>query len=359
MQGLSGSSKFSVQWLPPIFCYCLASISMTLTNKLVLSSFQFKMPFLMLSVQSITTLCLLELSVLIQLVKSHRPLNNVDVRRWFPISVLMGVMLFTGSKSLQFLSVPIFTIFKNLSIILVAFGEVKLFGGKVSPLMLCSFLLMVISSIVAAHSDFSAFNSNKDMTSEDSRQLIAGYMWMLINCFSSASFVLFMRYSMKYGSNYQMEGTKPNAPGSPFKDFDTVFYNNMLTAPLFLVMSLLGADGDLGAFFDYYFPQSQTDFNNDRAVERYHLLYALVFSGFSAYWISWASAWCIRATNSTTYSMVGALNKLPIALFGLLFFPDANKNEFTRGLSIFLGFMSGVLYTYAKIQQDKQSKEHQ
>jgi hypothetical protein len=62
--------------------------------------------------------------------------------------------------------------------------------------------------------------------------------------------------------------------------------------------------------------------------------------------ISYASAWCIRITSPTTYSMVGALNKLPIAVSGLLIF----EKEVTKGgvLAILMGFGSGVVYASAK-----------
>ena len=49
--------------------------------------------------------------------------------------------------------------------------------------------------------------------------------------------------------------------------------------------------------------------------------------------------------------MVGALNKLPIALSGLIFF-DAPRN-FLSIFSIFLGFLSGIVYAVAK--QKKQA----
>ena len=45
------SNRFTVKWIPPILAYTSASICMTLTNKLVLSGFQFKLPFLILTVQ--------------------------------------------------------------------------------------------------------------------------------------------------------------------------------------------------------------------------------------------------------------------------------------------------------------------
>ena len=49
--------------------------------------------------------------------------------------------------------------------------------------------------------------------------------------------------------------------------------------------------------------------------------------------------------------MVGALNKLPVAASGILFFGDAA----TLGsvTAIFLGFLAGVVYAIAKSQQSK------
>lgn len=48
----------------------------------------------------------------------------------------------------------------------------------------------------------------------------------------------------------------------------------------------------------------------------------MIFSGVSAFGMSYASAWCVRTTSSTTYSMVGSLNKLPIAVSGIVLFGD-------------------------------------
>lgn len=60
-----------------------------------------------------------------------------------PIAASLVAMIYTGSKALQFLRIPIYTIFKNLTIILIAYGEVLWFGGSVTRLMLVSFGLMV------------------------------------------------------------------------------------------------------------------------------------------------------------------------------------------------------------------------
>ena len=83
-----------------------------------------------------------------------------DFREWasltgsgFPVSLVLVGMIYTGSKALQYLSIPVYTIFKNLTIIITAYGEVLWFGGSVTRMTLFSFGLIVLSSIIAAWAD--------------------------------------------------------------------------------------------------------------------------------------------------------------------------------------------------------------
>lgn len=107
--------------------------------------------------------------------------------------MLLVAQIYTGGKALQFLSVPVFTIFKNLTIIVIAYGEVLLSGGRVAPLVLLSFGLMVFSSMVAAWADVRAtadVGSHPAETDAALRTLNAGYAWMFANVFSAAAYVL-------------------------------------------------------------------------------------------------------------------------------------------------------------------------
>jgi GDP-mannose transporter len=121
-------------------------------------------------------------------------------------------MIFTSAKALQYISIPTYTIFKNLTIILIAYGEVLWFGGSVTGLALLSFGLMVLSSIVSAWADISAaignYSSAPHETATELASLNAGYIWMLLNCLSSATFVLSMRKRIKL---------------TQFSDFDSIF----------------------------------------------------------------------------------------------------------------------------------------
>ena len=122
-------------------------------------------------------------------------------------------MIYTSTKALQFLSVPVYTIFKNLTIIVIAYGEVLWFGGSVTASALFSFGLMVLSSVVAAWADIqhALYGSAEKQTAEAAlaiSTLNAGYAWMGMNVFCTAAYVLSMRKVIK----------KMN-----FKDWDSEF----------------------------------------------------------------------------------------------------------------------------------------
>lgn len=87
------------------------------------------------------------------------------------------------------------------------------------------------------------------------------------------------------------------------------------------------------------------------AEKRTVLFLGIGASSLAAFMISYATAWCARVATSTSYGMVGSLNKLPIALSGALFFPEERKAA-NRGnlMSILLAFASGILYSWAKLK---------
>ena len=117
------------------------------------------------------------------------------------------------ASSLQYLTVSMFTVFKNITIVCIALGEQRLFRSTVTPLMWLSFLLIVSSSLVGAASD---------MTFS-----LPGYTWMVVNCAVSASYILYMRVVIR-----KVE----------FADFDSVYFNNTLAIPVMAVLSLLTED---------------------------------------------------------------------------------------------------------------------
>ncbi|KAL0473715.1 GDP-mannose transporter [Neurospora intermedia] len=309
-----------------IIAYCLSSISMTVVNKYVVSGSEWNLNFFYLAVQSLVCTAAILICKQLGMFQNLAAFDSTKAKKWFPISLLLVGMIYTSTKALQFLSVPVYTIFKNLTIIVVAYGEVLWFGGSVTPMALLSFGLMVLSSVIAAWADIQAAVEGVGHTAEATNAistLNAGYAWMGMNVFCTAAYLLGMRKVIK----------KMN-----FKDYDTMFYNNLLTIPVLIVFSLL---------FE--------DWSNDNLIKNFpvetrnSLFIGMIYSGLAAIFISYCSAWCIRVTSSTTYSMVGALNKLPLAISGLIFF-DAPVT-FGSVTAIFVGFVSGLVYTWSKTRQ--------
>lgn len=122
-----------------------------------------------------------------------------------------------------------------------------------------------------------------------------------------------------------------------------MYYNNLLSLPILLICSL---------FLENWSAENLA--LNFPAGSRTYYAFALLFTGLSSMLISYASAWCVRVTSSTTYSMVGALNKLPIAISGLIFFNEVVT--LGKVAAIFVGFVSGVVYAVAKVWQKERDQ---
>jgi len=119
-----------------------------------------------------------------------------------------------------------------------------------------------------------------------------------------------------------------------------MFYNNLLSIPVLAVFSIILEDWGTENLTRNFPPET-----------RNFLLTAIIFSGAAAVGISYTTAWCVRTTSSTTYSMVGALNKLPVAASGMLFFGDLVT--FGSVSAVGMGFFAGLVYAVAKNNQKK------
>ncbi|TFK51677.1 UDP-galactose transporter [Heliocybe sulcata] len=335
--GSASPRDATVSSVPPIVCYCLASILMTVVNKFVVSGRNFSMNFLLLCIQSSVCVSCVVLVKRLGII-SFRDFDTKDAKMWAPISALLVAVIYTGSKSLQYLSIPVYTIFKNLTIILIAYGEVIWFGGRVTGLTFVSFIFMVLSSIIAAWSDITDTLQASLTTGEPVpslaglsgvtnivRNLNVGYFWMLINCMTSAAYVLAMRKRIK---------------ATGFSDWDSMYYNNLLSIPILAVFTIIVEDWGVESLNRNFPPET-----------RNFLLFAIMFSGAAAVGISYTTAWCVRVTSSTTYSMVGALNKLPVAASGMIFFGDAVTPGSVSAIAV--GFFAGIVYAVAKNNQKK------
>ena len=124
-----------------------------------------------------------------------------------------------------------------------------------------------------------------------------------------------------------------------------MFYNNLLSIPVLVVFSLLVEDWSAANMTRNFPPDG-----------RNAIFFAMFVTGIGSIFISYTSAWCVRVTSSTTYSMVGALNKIPIALSGLIFFDAPVTVPSVSAIAI--GSASGIVYAVAKMKAQDQAKKN-
>jgi len=113
------------------------------------------------------------------------------------------------------------------------------------------------------------------------------------------------------------------------------FYNSLLGIPVITVAAVVLGDVPAG----FQAPQLKSP----------GFLFAVTVSGCIGFFLQLSSLWCISATSPSTYSMVGAFNKVPVAILGVVLF----DNPVTAKLAVFItmGIGGGILFSYIKSQE--------
>ena len=197
------------------------------------------------------------------------------------------------------------TIYKNITNIIVTAGDYYIFKTTTETLVLLAFGIMLTGAVAAAWNDM--FTT------------VQGLFWMSMNCFTTAGYILSLKFATK---NVKLS------------KFGMVFYNNVLCVVFLLPAAIFR--GEVTLFLQTEKLHTMSNFLQN------------MFAGFVGFFLNFASLNCVAATGPTTYAIVGSLNKIPVTILGYLLFDDviAPETWFFIGVSMCGGF----LYSYAKIQ---------
>lgn len=122
------------------------------------------------------------------------------------------------------------------------------------------------------------------------------------------------------------------AKSGPVNELGMVVYNNLLSIPM--IAALAVATGEVAKL------------PTEPALRNPTFLAAACGSALMSFLISIASMWFLSCTTATTFSLVGSLNKIPLAALGMvLFSAPTNANNLA---SILLGLVAGVVFVHAK-----------
>lgn len=307
------SRKRSLFHSPIILCilYSFCSISMTLSNKYILTVYEFDFNLFLLILQNGICVLLLLVARKLNWIE-FEGLDRKKIINWIPLNILFVGMLLSGFTTINLLSVPMVTIFKNCTNILVTAGDFIFYKRRPSRGVVGALLLTLFGAIFAGKNDLE-FN-------------LQGYIAALINSCVTATYALYMPRAIS-DSNLSM--------------FGRVYYNNLISLPLVFVVDNL-VFYDINRFFKSEQSASAT------------LILLILFSGCIGFFLSLCSFQCVQITSPTTYSMVGSTNKVPLAILGIFLF----KTKVDSGSFIFisLSLLAGILFGYAKSKEKEQAK---
>ena len=288
--------------------YSFCSVSMVLVNKSLASSYndliEGDLNILLVVFQAIVAVLAVKICHHLGWVEIP-PFSMETATQWAPVNIFFCAMLFTGMASLQYNSVPMVTIFKNVSNITTSIGDYYFFGNKPEQLVILAFGIMLSGAIAAAWNDISLSP--------------VGLLWMGLNCISSSGYVLYMKQATE-----KIKLTK----------FGMVFYNNVLCVCFLLPAAM--AMGQTKLLWE------------SKVLHTPDYFFMNLFAGLVGFFLNFASLNCVDASGPTTYVTIGSLNKIPVAFLGYWLFNAEISQE--TWFFILVSMCGGFLYSFAKLQ---------
>lgn len=281
-----------------------------LLNKVALSSFSFSSPNALLFFQC--AVCVVATRALQRGgVVSLEPVTARLARAWLPANLLFVLMLGTSFWALASLNVAMVTVLKNLTNLFTLAGDYWLHGTRYGAGVHACMALMTLSALCGAATDLTF----------DAR----GYAWQLLNCAAAAAYSLVLRRTLDAVAPLTRSGRRMD-------ELSMVYVNNLLSLPLIAAMML--ASGEARGVW------REPDLRNPA------FLAVAGLSGLLGLAISFTSLWFLASTTATIYSLVGSLNKVPLAIIGLFAFrtPWSLPNL----ASIMVGLAAGAVFGLAK-----------
>eukprot|EP01060_Flectonema_neradi_P035443 TRINITY_DN6523_c0_g1_i1.p1 TRINITY_DN6523_c0_g1~~TRINITY_DN6523_c0_g1_i1.p1 ORF type:complete len:367 (+),score=26.07 TRINITY_DN6523_c0_g1_i1:107-1102(+) len=293
-----------------VAAYSSCSIAMVILNKLVIDTHKFNYLFALLFFQALSALLLVVVLKFLGFV-DYPNLERKLILRWLPLTGLFVGMLASSMLGLKTMSISVTLLIKNFALIFIAVGDNLLYGHYLDKWVLFSFFLMIFGSIIGAQ--------------QDPWVTAWGLFWNFTNVFCTTGYQLYMK-----GVLNDVQGLGRWGP---------VYFNNLLAVPPLLLPTLI----DMPAWSHHLVSIEMGTL---------HLWLSLMMLVGAV--MTMASFWCMRMTSPTTYSVVGALNKVPLAILSMYIFEQYPSNLGALGIACALG--GGLLYTIVNVKVNAKDK---
>jgi GDP-mannose transporter len=299
----SFSARFRVPFLS--VAYCTVSISAVFLNKIILSRSgpysEFKCVEFLMLLQSLLGVFFLVICRQIGILDFPFAIDWQRIKRIAFVNVLFVLMTSSNAYSVKHLSLPMVSLLKNCQVVVVCFLEYLFLHTKPTKLTFASLCVIVFGSLCGSVTDLE-FN-------------LAGYIWMAVAVLSSAIYYILIKLAFK-------ENKVP--------EFTLVFYNNVLSIPLFFLWS----KGNIVRTWRYTLGGP------------WRLWGLIVISGFSGVGVNIMTYLFLAASTPTSFSVLGVIKKITQTLLGYVTWSaPANAGNV---LSVCVGVLGGITYSIAK-----------
>ena len=277
------------------------SISITLFNKAIFSTYHFTYPNLVTLGQILITLTLIRLLSARDYVEVS-PMSRSALRKLFPLTVAWWIYVLSGVTALRYLSVPMYGLLRRGTTLAVVAGEYAMFGKVVSRNALGAIAIMMAGALIGVSNDLS-FNP-------------LGYLYIAVCCASTALYLLLIR---KLKGELRVNETT------------LLFYNNVLSLPI-MVVYLLFFTNEVGSVLS--FPHL-TDV-------RFQALYLVAAS--QGFLLNLCIFRCTTVNSPLTTNITGMIKEVLTTALGLVIFGDYVWNA-KNVLGVVVGLAGGITYS--------------
>ncbi|KAK3243877.1 hypothetical protein CYMTET_46492 [Cymbomonas tetramitiformis] len=284
---------------------CLAygtiSVTLTLTQKTVFQIYTFNYPAFVTLMQILTSLSLMHSLKAMGYIE-FQTFRVGSAKQTWPLAASWWLYVVSGVTALRYLNVPMFSVLRRITTILVVLGEIALFNKRPSPASGVALLMMTAGAVIAGATDLT-YN-------------FLGYFYVSVCVVSTAAYLLLIRRLREQ---------------TGLDEISLLYYNNFLGLPLMALWLLFGTD-ELRDVFSY--PHITSPF----------FVACLLFSAAQAFALNICIFRCTSINSPLATSVTGQIKDIATTGLGMFLFGDVvYTSQNMLGLSVGLG--GGMLYS--------------
>jgi len=291
-----------------IILYSICSSSMLVVNKLAMKAYPVPAVVSIIQLSAASVFCY----VLKSLNFSRAKVDNLEWSKMKPYSyfvIAFACGLYTNMRALEHSSVGTITVFRACTPIATIIVDWMFLGRELPTFQSAAALLVIV---------FGAYNYVV-LTGEFKLNGVAGFFWVI-------AWYILVSFQMCYGNSLQKS--------VDLEKWGSVYYQNFLSVPMTFALGFTLGD----------FEKIET------AVMSENALFWIVLSSFIGIAIGFAS-WSARASiSSTSYTLVGVMNKMVSIMWSVLYIDTETSVESLAYLSLCI--IGGMMYRQSPMRKD-------